>query len=424
MKTYKISELGKKFHLSRSTLLYYDRIGLLPASIRTETAYRLYSEEDMDKLERICFFREMGLSLSEIATLLEKDNSNTSILEKRLKAIGCEMMKLKSQQRLITGLLQTVSGEFDTSGLDKELWLNLQKACGLDEKAIKKWHAEFERKAPEAHHEFLLGLGLSEKEAIQVRMLTKDMEDNAMKMKYFYEIFVPLPRQGPGCTEATLKALSLLKNLPSKAKVLDIGCGAGTPTVLLAKELKTKILAIDNHQPMLDRLNRKITQSGLEIKTKEMSMIDMPFDKESFDVLWAEGTISIMGLEKGLKDFRTYLKPGGYLAFTEMCWFTENPPEELKTYLDNWYPDIKTAYEVSKLILVNRYKIIENFNLPDSAWWDDFYTPMLERIKKLRAKNAGIPEAEAIYSERDKEVDMFRKYSNHYGYVFFVVQTV
>lgn len=422
MKTYRITELGRRFGLSRSTLLYYDRIGLLHPSGRSESDYRLYTDEDCSILERICFYRKAGLRLSEIASLLGNSSNDGSILEKRLREIDNQIFLLRSQQRLVLGLLKTVVAGHDASGLDKELWLSLQKACGLDEAALKHWHIEFERKAPGAHHNFLLSLGLDEKEAVQVRMLTKSVEDNTMRMKYFYEVFEDLPRQGPGCREATIKALGLLRNLPSKPRVLDVGCGSGMQTIILAEELKTKILAIDNHKPMLDNLNKRIASKGVDIETYEMSMFDIAFEKNSFDLLWAEGSIFIIGLARGLKEFKSLIKHKGYFAFTEMCYFVNDPPSEIREYFNNIYPDIKTIDEVRKMAETEGYKIIETFNLPDSAWWDDYYTPMLERIKELEIKNCGVPEAEAVYKECKLETEMFSKYSRSYGYTFFILQ--
>lgn len=424
MKTYHITELGRLYGISRSTLIYYDHIGLLHPSGRSQADYRLYTQQDADRLERICFFRDAGLGLAEIGRMLEKPDDDTSILEKRLREIGREIAALKSQQRLITGILRTVSTGPESSGLDGELWLNLQKACGIDESALRNWHIEFERRAPFAHHDFLLGLGLCEKEALQVRMLTKNVEDNKVKMKYFYELFEEIPRQGPGCAEATMRALKLLNDLPDKPEVLDIACGCGMQTLILARELKTKIIAIDNHRPVLERLNLAAAQKGLKVETREMSMIDMPFDKERFDLLWAEGAIFIIGLMRGMKDFKTYLKHRGYLVFSEMCWINDKPPAEIRNYFDKCYPDIRTAAEVSAMASLNGYKLIESFNLPDSAWWDDYYTPMLERIKELKLKNAGVFEAEAVYAECEKEAEMFRRYSKSYGYVFFVLQRI
>ena len=422
MESCRITELGRRFGLSRSTLLYYDRIGLLPPSGRTGADYRLYSRSDAERLERILFYREAGLSLPEIARLLSNGGDDNAILERRLREIGREVAALRSRQRIIARMLGTALSGPEAAGLDRELWSSLQRACGLDAEALRRWHAEFERRAPDAHHGFLLNLGLSEKEAIQVRMLTRNVEDNTMKMEYFFEVFEDLPRQGPGCADATLRALGMLADLPPKPKVLDIGCGCGMQTLILAEELKTRILAIDNHRPMLDRLDRAAASRGLEVETRELSMIDMPLARESFDLIWAEGSIFIIGLARGLSDFRTYLKPGGYLAFTEMCWFESEPPAEIKAYFDSVYPDIKSVDAARRMAISSGYDVIETFNLPDSAWWEDYYTPMLARLVELKSRNAGVAEAEAIYDECETEVEMFRRHSKSYGYTFFVLR--
>ena len=421
MRQFRISELGRLVGLSRSALLYYDRIGLLHSSGRSDAAYRLYTEDDLARLERITFFRDAGLSLIDIAQLLDATGDGGGVIEGRLQQISHEITTLKAQQRLLAATLRTVTAGHKVSGLDGDLWSGLQVASGLGETALKQWHIEFERRSPQAHHDFLVGLGLTEKEALQVRMLTKNIEDNTVSMRYFFELFEGLPRQGPGCREATLNALELL-TLPSAPRVLDIGCGSGMQTQILAKELKTQVLAIDNHRPVLERLERAALAQGLPILTREMSMIDMPFDEASFDLLWAEGSIFIIGLERGLKDFFTYLKPGGYLAFTEMCWTADDHPVEAQDYFDSVYPDIRGVDQVRELARDAGYTVIGDFKLPDSAWWDDYYTPMLSRIEILRSKNAGVAEAEAVYANLERESHMHRQYGASYGYVFFVLQ--
>lgn len=422
MDNFHISALGRRFGLSRSSLLYYDRIGLLCPSGRSEADYRLYSQADCDRLARICAFREAGISLEEIARLLDADTPHGPILERRLHELGQAMLALKAQQRLIAGMLRTSAAGPETTGLDPALWLELQHACGLDATALKHWHTEFERRSPAAHHIFLVSLGLSEKEATQVRLLTRNLEDNTMSMHYFFELFESLPRQGPGCEEATLEALRLLKHLPDHPAVLDIGCGNGIQTLTLARELKSKILAIDNHPPLLRHLDQVAKEACLSVETHEMSMIDMPFAAEHFDLLWAEGSIFIIGLARGLEDFHKFIKPGGYLVFTEMCWFEADPPAEICAYLNRVYPDIRSINEVCELAKTYGYTVVDSFKLPASAWWDDYYTPMLTQMETLKQKNTGISEAEAVYAACEEEITMYLRHSASYGYGFFVLQ--
>lgn len=243
-----------------------------------------------------------------------------------------------------------------------------------------------------------------------------------MTMQYFYELFEKLPRQGPGCREATLRALGLLADLPTKPTVLDIGCGSGMQTLVLAEELQTGVVALDNHRPLLDALDRSAREAGLEVETRELSMVAMPFAPESFDLLWAEGSIFIIGLGRGLLDFARILKPGGYLAFTELCWFVDEPPVEVKAFFAAACPDMKTTPEVCQLAVECGYRVIDRFNLPDSAWWDNYYTPMLDRLEELKLHNAGIAEAAEVYARLEAEIDMFRRYSTCYGYTFFVLR--
>lgn len=419
---YRITQLARQFDLSRSTLLYYDHIGLLSPSGRSEAGYRQYSHADRERLESICSLRRAGMDIDGIRAILATAGDDTTVvLCRRLDEIGAEIESLRTKQHLLAGMLKVQGAGGPGATVNKEMFVAMLRAAGMDDAAMKKLHVEFERREPEAHHAFLLTLGISEKEALLIRKWSAAVE-NSMTMKYFYELFEKLPRQGPGCREATRCALGLLADLPANPAVLDIGCGSGMQTMVLAEKLKTKVVALDNHRPLLDAMNRAAKQAGLDIETRELSMVEMPFARESFDLLWAEGSIFIIGLKRGLQDFAHYLKPGGYLAFTELCWFVDNPPDEVKAFFAAAYPDMKTIGEVRQMAADSGYRVIDCFNLPDSAWWDDYYTPMLEWLQELKRHNSGIVEAEEVYARCEAEIDMFRKHSACYGYTFFVLR--
>ena len=171
MKTYTITELAKAFGLSRSTLLYYHRIGLLKAPERTDSGYRIYGEEERKRLERICLFRASGLALSEIQRVIDGDKPHQSaeILEARLKELEREMAELKRQQQITVSLVQQITGESPSQVVDKKVWTQMLEAAGMDEDAMATWHSEFEKRAPHAHHAFLLSIGISEAEASRIR---------------------------------------------------------------------------------------------------------------------------------------------------------------------------------------------------------------------------------------------------------------
>lgn len=153
---YTIGRLARKFNLSRSTLLYYDSIGLLKPSSRTEGAYREYSEEDALRLERICTYRRAGLPLREIKSILDApEHSLVETLQKRLEELNEEIRRFREQQRFILGLLQNPT-LFDRIGvMNVETWTSLLSSCGFTEADMRRWHAEFERLAPDKHRQFL-----------------------------------------------------------------------------------------------------------------------------------------------------------------------------------------------------------------------------------------------------------------------------
>lgn len=178
MKPYSISQLARLCGLSRSTLLYYDRIGLLRPSGRTDTGYRLYTAVDRDRLERICRFRQAGLSLDDIRKLLISDGEPSSdVLEKRFREIGTEISELKAKQGLLSHMLKNLVADAFPQKVDKALWVEMLRSAGMDDQAMERWHREFEARAPEAHHQFLLSLGIPEQETLEIRKWSQKIKN-------------------------------------------------------------------------------------------------------------------------------------------------------------------------------------------------------------------------------------------------------
>ena len=170
MQMFTIGQVAKKYSLSRSTLIYYDSIGVLTPSGRSESNYRLYSESDLKKMDRIQLFRSAGLSLDSIESLLEKENSELdSTLEGRLLTINSEIQKLRNQQKVILNILENETLARDSRIMTKEVWVSILRAAGLDDVGMKNWHIEFERTSPEAHQDFLESLGIEKDEVAAIR---------------------------------------------------------------------------------------------------------------------------------------------------------------------------------------------------------------------------------------------------------------
>ena len=113
----------------------------------------------------------------------------------------------------------------------------------------------------------------------------------------------------------TRKAFQLLPKL-NNPKILDIGCGSGIPTLELARLSHGEILGIDIDQPALDKFARKIKEAELanQVQAVNCSIFDMDFADESFDIIWSEGSIYAIGFERGLLEWRQFLKPGGFMV--------------------------------------------------------------------------------------------------------------
>jgi len=165
-----IGQVAEKYSLSRSTLIYYDAIGVLTPSGRSESNYRLYSDSDLKKMDRIQLFRSAGLSLDAIGLLLDKDTGGLdSALEQRLTSINGEIQGLRDQQKVILKILENENFERHSRVITKETWVSILKAAGLDEDGRKNWHIEFEKTSPEGHQDFLESLGLEKDEIVKIR---------------------------------------------------------------------------------------------------------------------------------------------------------------------------------------------------------------------------------------------------------------
>lgn len=238
------------------------------------------------------------------------------------------------------------------------------------------------------------------------------------------DIFKDLPRGGPGDTAFTETAFSVMKKLPDTPRILDIGCGPGMQTIDLIHLTNGSIIALDKYPQFLDQLNKNIKKEGLQnrINTVLGDMFNLTFEKKSFDIIWSEGAIYIIGFEQGLKTFKPFLKENGYIAVTEVTWLKPNPPADLKKFWMEEYPAIQDIESNLMSIKKTGYEIIDNFTLPEHAWWDDYYTPLQNRLEKLREKYKNNTTALDMINMTQAEINMYKKYSEYYGYVFYIMR--
>lgn len=209
-----------------------------------------------------------------------------------------------------------------------------------------------------------------------------------------------------------------------KPRILDIGCGSGGPTLEIARLSDGLVIGMDVHQPHLDQLSQKIQETGFtnRVEVVNGSMFELPFSDESFDIIWAEGSVYVIGVERGLRTWRRFIKPNGFLVVHEMTWLRPEPPEEICDYWRGLYSGMRTVAENVELIPGCGYELIGHFTLPDDALWAAYYGPLEDRVRELRKDYVDDTEAIAVLDKEQRDIDMYRKYHQWYGSVFLVMQ--
>jgi SAM-dependent methyltransferase len=236
------------------------------------------------------------------------------------------------------------------------------------------------------------------------------------------EYFSSLERQGPGSPEVTIKALSFVEGLTEHSRIADIGCGTGGQTMVLAQHAPGTITGIDLFPTFIDLFNANAQQHNLQQRVRGVagSMDSLPFQAEELDLIWSEGAIYNIGFEQGLREWRQFLKPGGYLAVSEASWFTEQRPEEIEKFWMDAYPGIATIAEKVAQMQRAGYVPVAAFILPENCWTDHFYGPQTAVQKAFLEKHAGNPVAEAFITNERREAALYGQYKAYYGYVFYI----
>lgn len=280
------------------------------------------------------------------------------------------------------------------------------------------------------------------------------------RLGFFYEIFdSTLPRQGPGDDSSTERAFARLAEAglgcgtgsgvetepggaaasggatagegataaPGELRILDVGCGTGAQTLVLAQQAGANVVAVDNHQPFLDALQGHAQAAGLtgriHTRLQDMNHMDVSALGGPFDVVWAEGSLYVMGFGEGLRACRRLLKPGGFLAASELVWLRPDPPEECRAFFATEYPPMSDVAGNLSLLAGSGYRPVAHFVLPERAWWFAYYEPLASRVRELRATYTGDPEKLEMLSSIETEIDVYRRFSTYYGYVFLLARS-
>lgn len=427
---YTVGRLAKRHGLSRSTLLYYDRIGLLRPTAHAKGEYRQYSDADDIRLARICEYRKAGIALKEIGRMLDApaESGVAEALERRLVELNDEMAGLREQQALVAGLLGRSDLLADHPPMDKATWVSLLSAAGFTESDMQRWHVQFERSAPEKHELFLRQLNIPEGEISAIRamaaapheILTINKETGRF-MEIFFKIYEGLNREGPGSYEMTQRAFNICVPLPDSPNVLELGCGSGGATMHLASLCNGTITATDVYQPFLDRVTERAVEHGVSDRVtavkKDMGALD--FLPGQFDLIWCEGAAYIMGVDKAMAYWSQFLKEGGYIVYSDAVWLTPDVPDEVKAYWAEGYAAMRTAQENIQAGEACGYRSCGHFIIDDLCWVD-FYADVEQRLDAIEPVYGDDPDGRAIIDMTRKEIRLYRAHPGLYGYAMHV----
>lgn len=236
------------------------------------------------------------------------------------------------------------------------------------------------------------------------------------------EYFSGLERQGPGSPEVTIKALSFITNLDEESHIADIGCGTGGQTMVLAQYTPGEITGIDLFQGFIRSFNDNATNLALQKRVKGIvcSMESLPFADGELDLIWCEGAIYNIGFERGVNEWRRFLKTGGYIAVSEASWFTDNRPAEIEAFWKDAYPEIDTVPAKITQMQKAGYVPVASFILPENCWTDNFYVLQGPLQEKFLAMHPGDKTAAELVANERHEAHLYDLYKEYYGYVFYI----
>ncbi len=167
-----VTKLAKTCKVSRATVLYYERKGLLAPAIRSENGYRWYGEHEVNKLKDILRFRSFGIPVAQIENLINHDSKacQSAVLRAQFEKLEQNILDLRKQQSAIVALLQQPE-LLEKNMVTKKRWVEIMKASGFNEEDMVNWHKNFEQMEPNEHQIFLESLGIDAEEISKIRKL-------------------------------------------------------------------------------------------------------------------------------------------------------------------------------------------------------------------------------------------------------------
>lgn len=232
-------------------------------------------------------------------------------------------------------------------------------------------------------------------------------------------------RQGPGGEPETRKAIELAGiDASAPIRIADIGCGTGASTLVLAQSLNARITAVDLSSEFIEELKTRAAALGLSDRIAPLvcSMNELPLQHGELDLIWAEGSVYVMGFEAGIGYWRRFLKPDGLLVVSEITWTTSSRPDEIQRHWEKEYPEIGTASEKIGALERNGYSPVAYFTLPETCWLDNYYCPLERSFPEFLDRHRGSEEAQALVMIETEEIRLYRRYKRYFSYGVYIAR--
>ena len=246
-------------------------------------------------------------------------------------------------------------------------------------------------------------------------------------MNHYVNFFKTLSRQSPGNPSCTRKILGAVRSdLPAEAHVLDLGSGTGEQTLTLLQQLpQAHIHAIDINPEFLDGLKQRLKNAAepnlLErVKTECADFTEYTLSTATYDLIWSEEAFYFMDLDEALVRFKESLKPGGFFVFSGLTWLVDEPCAKAKDYWAKHDPQMSTLMEQMARFEKQGYDLIEVQVLPETVWWDSYYTPIQAALKSLPESQK--VDFQALSEHLSAEIETYSQCGAEYSYVYYALQ--
>jgi SAM-dependent methyltransferase len=234
-------------------------------------------------------------------------------------------------------------------------------------------------------------------------------------------LFGGMEKLGPGGNDHTLHVLGLLPR-QQFGVVVDAGCGTGRQTLVLAKQLGVLVHAVNTHQPFLNDLKRRAAEAQLEscVRVHCMDMSEIPRAFPRIDLLWSEGAAYNIGFSHALRAWFPALVPGGFAVVSELSWLEDRVPDVARDFFRTGYPQMQSVQQNAHAAIDAGYELLTTYTLPRRAWIDGYYDTLGPRAQALL--DHPDPSVREWAAETVREIEIFERCEDSYGYVFYVFQ--